>query len=169
MDSVQSASSVISYTKQTPVFVGGKEAHFGFSKSQSVNPRGPELPPGGIHNVLLCTILNPSIFSITVEVMYAIMSPYGPVARIVVFNKNNTPQVLVEYPISSYIWLSILIIIDMRIPYMLHKLKPHWKGKISMLVLVHSRLSFLKPKSWTSTQTPTNKETSLMPPSLWLP
>ena len=101
MDSVQAASSVIMYTKQTPVFVGGKEAHFAFSKSQTINnsARGGavDTPPGGIHNILLCTILNPSIFNITVDVIYAIMSPYGAVNRIVIFNKNNTPQVLVEF------------------------------------------------------------------------
>lgn len=104
MDSVQAATSVIMYTKQTPVFVGGKEAHFAFSKSQSINNStragasgGVDTPPGGVHNILLCTILNPSIFDITVDVIYAIMSPYGQVNRIVVFNKNNTPQVLVEF------------------------------------------------------------------------
>lgn len=89
--------------------------------------------PASIHNILLCTILNP-IYNITVDVIHAIMSPYGNVLRIVVFNKNGV-QALVEfqdansavqaytaldgkdvsqlYSFNSRLWFS-LVVIDLR-------------------------------------------------------
>jgi RNA recognition motif-containing protein len=104
MDSVQAASSVIMYSKSTPVFVTGKEVHFSYSKSQNINTQARQAAgsdgaagaaAGGISNILLCTILNP-LFSITVDVIHAIMSPFGTVYRIVIFGKNGV-QALVEF------------------------------------------------------------------------
>eukprot|EP01112_Ceratiomyxa_fruticulosa_P016634 TRINITY_DN5060_c0_g1_i1.p1 TRINITY_DN5060_c0_g1~~TRINITY_DN5060_c0_g1_i1.p1 ORF type:complete len:499 (-),score=116.93 TRINITY_DN5060_c0_g1_i1:490-1986(-) len=115
MDSVQSASAVVAYNRTTPVYMRNREIRFSFSKSQSINPQqlqgvshghgrnptGAPHPSGG-HNILLCTIYNP-LFNITVDVLYAIMSPYGNVQRIVIFNKNGV-QALVEFdnPTSAF-------------------------------------------------------------------
>jgi heterogeneous nuclear ribonucleoprotein L len=121
METPQAASAVVMYSKSTPVYIKGKEVHFEYSKSQSINTNATPKAyhrtfalvlgffisylfsmtccrtsnPASIHHILLCTILNP-IYNITVDVIYAIMSPYGNVLRIVVFNKNGV-QSLVEF------------------------------------------------------------------------
>lgn len=120
MDSLESASSLITYTRANPTAIRGREATFTFSKSQQINQpsahsaspnkvrfvviffvelRAPPFPAtlktNNQKKVLLCTILNP-VFSITTDVMYTIMSPFGTVNRIVVFNKNGV-QALVEF------------------------------------------------------------------------
>ena len=46
-------------------------------------------------NILLCTILKPAV-DITVDALNMIMSPYGKVLRIVVFNKHGV-QAFVEF------------------------------------------------------------------------
>ena len=51
--------------------------------------------------MLLCTVRNPAGFIVNCDVMYAIMSPYGTVNRIVIFEKNSTLQSLVEYPFAA--------------------------------------------------------------------
>ena len=114
METPQAASAVVMYSKTTPVFIRGKEVFFEYSKSQIINtsatPKSYPIllyktpliyliflssNPASIHHILLCTILNP-IYNITVDVIHAIMSPYGSVLRIVVFNKNGV-QSLVEF------------------------------------------------------------------------
>jgi len=97
MDSIEAASAVMMHAKSTPVYIRGKEIHFNYSKSQNINVNARQGPsePVGVSNVLLSTILNPA-FPITVDVMHTIMSPYGTVCRIVIFNKNGV-QALVEF------------------------------------------------------------------------
>eukprot|EP00026_Physarum_polycephalum_P005266 Phypoly_transcript_05297.p1 GENE.Phypoly_transcript_05297~~Phypoly_transcript_05297.p1 ORF type:complete len:578 (+),score=90.96 Phypoly_transcript_05297:60-1736(+) len=97
LGSPQEASAVVIHSKSNPVFIAGKEVYFEYSKSQSINTSATSKSsnPASIHHILLCTILNP-IYNITVDVIHAIMSPYGNVLRIVVFNKNGV-QSLVEF------------------------------------------------------------------------
>eukprot|EP01113_Clastostelium_recurvatum_P023808 TRINITY_DN283_c0_g1_i3.p1 TRINITY_DN283_c0_g1~~TRINITY_DN283_c0_g1_i3.p1 ORF type:complete len:491 (-),score=129.60 TRINITY_DN283_c0_g1_i3:81-1553(-) len=112
VDSVATATSIVTYNRTNPVYMRNRELRFSYSKSQSINSQqlqggphsarqGPQPGPAG-HHILLCTIYNP-LFNITVEVLYAIMSPYGNLQRIVIFNKNGV-QALVEFdnPASAF-------------------------------------------------------------------
>ena len=104
MESVEAASALLNYAHTSHTTIRGRHVVFSFSKSQSINPiasaprigdepRKQEIVTAG--RVLLCTILNPQ-FNITVDVMNTIMSRFGPVLKIVIFNKTSL-QALIEF------------------------------------------------------------------------
>jgi heterogeneous nuclear ribonucleoprotein L len=95
-ENVQSAETLVNFTKNNPVFVGGKPVQAAFSTSQKLErqygePRNEERP----NNVLLYTIVNP-LYPITVDVLNTISSTHGKVNRIVIFRKQGV-QAMVEF------------------------------------------------------------------------
>jgi len=97
MENVTSAAALVQYATTTPLFIKNTELQFSFSKSQKINQQVKRVQPP--NRVLLITILNP-VYTITVDVLFAIMSPYGAVQRIVIFSKNGV-QALVEFDSSQ--------------------------------------------------------------------
>ncbi|KAH3766323.1 heterogeneous nuclear ribonucleoprotein L [Pelomyxa schiedti] len=95
MEDVNAASSLINLTRQRPVYLKDTELQFSYSKSQKINQQPMKRQPQQPNRVLLLSIINP-LYSITIDVLYAIMSPYGAVQRIVIFSKNGV-QALVEF------------------------------------------------------------------------
>eukprot|EP01132_Coremiostelium_polycephalum_P007574 gene7574-9310_t len=103
MDSVQSSSAIISHSNTKSFYLNGQKIIFAYSISQRLN--NSKKTPGGVtpHNyILLCSILNP-IFPITTNVLYTIMSPFGRVLRIVIFQKNGL-QAFIEFDSSYSAW-----------------------------------------------------------------
>lgn len=70
MESPQAASAVIMYSKQTPVFIRGKEIHFEYSKSPSINTNAtPKTYPHFLFMPLFLLILSIYLFDSFTEIL----------------------------------------------------------------------------------------------------
>jgi len=99
MESCLKVYEVIVKARSSPLVIGGETLVFSYSKSQTIRkyePSEEEDSATSTSHILLITIRNP-VFCITADVIHSVTSTYGTVVRIVVFNKNNTPQALVEF------------------------------------------------------------------------
>ncbi|EGC40483.1 hypothetical protein DICPUDRAFT_85687 [Dictyostelium purpureum] len=99
MDSVQSSSNIINRSITKPFLLNNQKILFSYSKSQHLNnvkKNQPMVPGGSNQNIILCTILNP-FYPITTNTLHTIMSPYGRVLRIVIFQKKSGLQAFVEF------------------------------------------------------------------------
>ncbi|GAM22787.1 hypothetical protein SAMD00019534_059620, partial [Acytostelium subglobosum LB1] len=107
MDSIQSSTAIIDST--TPISLYGQKIQFSYSKSQHLNqpskksnaPMGAA-PQQSAGNILLCSIMTP-LYPITTNVLHTIMSPYGRVLKIVIFQKKGI-QAFVEFELSYSAW-----------------------------------------------------------------
>lgn len=54
--------------------------------------------PGGGSNTVLRVVVDHMVYPVTLDVIYQIFSRVGKVLKIVTFTKNNTFQVLIQYP-----------------------------------------------------------------------
>ncbi|KAH3768026.1 heterogeneous nuclear ribonucleoprotein L [Pelomyxa schiedti] len=99
MANISAASALVTATRERPVYINDTELQFSYSKSQKINQQSMKRSPQQPNRVLLVSIINP-LYAITVDVLYAIMSPYGAVQRIVIFSKNGV-QALVEFDTSQ--------------------------------------------------------------------
>ncbi|EGG23708.1 RNA-binding region RNP-1 domain-containing protein [Cavenderia fasciculata] len=104
MDSLQSSSNIIA---TNPITFQNQKIYFSYSKSQHLHSSkkgsGAQTPTSP-SNILLCSILTP-IFPISTSTLYTIMSPYGRVLRIVIFQKKGL-QAFVEFESPYSAWVA---------------------------------------------------------------
>ncbi|KAF2076104.1 hypothetical protein CYY_002566 [Polysphondylium violaceum] len=102
MDSVHSSTAVISYYLSKPLVLQNQKISFSYSKSQHLNNSKKAPAINGANNILLISIFNP-LYPITTNTLYTIMSPYGRVLRIVIFQKSGL-QAFVEFDSPYSAW-----------------------------------------------------------------
>ncbi|KAM9952652.1 hypothetical protein ACTFIW_003149 [Dictyostelium discoideum] len=105
MDSIQTSTSIISRSITKPFILHNQKILFAYSKSQHLNnsKKNQPIAQTGSQNIILCTILNP-IYPITTNTIHNIMSPYGRVIRIVIFQKKSGLQTFVEFDSPYSAW-----------------------------------------------------------------
>ena len=107
-EDIDSAVALVRYAQNNPIILLGRQMYVNFSKSQEIKrdkipsghypiPMSPQSPGEQdiSGNILLLTIMN-ALYSIDVNVISQVCSPYGNVLKIVIFHKNGL-QCLVEY------------------------------------------------------------------------
>ncbi|XP_041271193.1 heterogeneous nuclear ribonucleoprotein L-like isoform X1 [Onychostruthus taczanowskii] len=94
-EDILGACNAVNYAADNQIYFAGHPAFVNYSTSQKISRPGDSDDARGVNNVLLFTILNP-IYSITMDVLYTICNPCGPVQRIVIFRKNGV-QAMVEF------------------------------------------------------------------------
>jgi len=94
-ESLDGARNCVTYSQSAPIYCAGQPAFFNYSTSEHIKRPGEGDDGKPPNHILLFTILNPQ-FSISVDVLHKITSPYGQVQRIVIFKKNGV-QAMVEF------------------------------------------------------------------------
>ncbi|XP_028396801.1 heterogeneous nuclear ribonucleoprotein L-like [Dendronephthya gigantea] len=107
-EDIDSAVALVRFAQGNPIVLLGRQMYVNFSKSQEIKrdkipsghypvPMSPQSPGEQdiCGNILLLTIMN-ALYSIDVNVISHVCSPYGNVLKIVIFHKNGL-QCLVEF------------------------------------------------------------------------
>lgn len=91
-EDVPGACNTGNYTADNQIYIAGHPAFFNYSTRQKISR--PELGDSRSMNRVLLSLYHPEP-QITMDVLYAICNPCGPVQRIVIFRKNGV-QATVE-------------------------------------------------------------------------
>eukprot|EP01012_Entosiphon_sulcatum_P011885 TRINITY_DN1737_c0_g1_i1.p1 TRINITY_DN1737_c0_g1~~TRINITY_DN1737_c0_g1_i1.p1 ORF type:complete len:488 (+),score=59.23 TRINITY_DN1737_c0_g1_i1:57-1466(+) len=108
-DTAQAGQTCVAYYQSTPAQVRNRTVEVKFSPHESL-AAAPSVPDGGAGPVLLVTINQPS-HPVDCDTLAHIFSQYGgTVRRLVMFEKNNRPQCLIEFnnPTEALVAKSVL-------------------------------------------------------------
>jgi len=102
MDSVESASALVSRYSSSPPSIRTKQIHFQYSNRSEVKTNSNYQPPSGLgdpsqtpNHILLVSVLNTRV-PVTLENIHQIFKPYGEVIKIITFLKDSVFKALVQ-------------------------------------------------------------------------
>lgn len=93
-DTIEGSSAACSYFNQNPLVLHGFHIEFTFSQRQEITPRkDPDANPP--NRIILLTVTN-IMYPVTVEVVSQIFAKYGGLEKVIIFNRGNAIQALVQ-------------------------------------------------------------------------
>jgi len=93
-DTIESASAACSYFNHSPLVLHGFHIEFTFSQRQEITPRkDPDANPP--NRIILLTVTN-IMYPVTVDVLSQVFSKYGGMEKVIIFNRGNAIQALVQ-------------------------------------------------------------------------
>jgi hnRNP-L/PTB/hephaestus splicing factor len=93
-ESMESSSAACSYFAQNPLVLHGFHIEFTFSQRQEITPRkDPDANPP--NRIILLTITN-IMYPVTVDVLSQIFARYDGMEKVIIFNRGNAIQALVQ-------------------------------------------------------------------------
>lgn len=100
MDSLESATNVLTHYASTPAYIGTKQVYLQYSARNEITgtnriPVESKTGEPPVNTVLIVTVENDTI-PVTLDHLHQIFSAYGLVKRIITFNKNNEFKALIE-------------------------------------------------------------------------
>lgn len=95
-DSIEAASAACNYFLQNPLVLHGFHIEMTFSQRQEITPRkDPDANPP--NRIILLTITN-IMYPVTVDVLSQVFVKYGGMEKVIIFNRGNAIQALVQLP-----------------------------------------------------------------------
>jgi RNA recognition motif-containing protein len=93
-DTLEASSAACSYFQGNPLVLHGFHVEFTFSQRQEITPRkDPDANPP--NRIILLTVTN-IMYPVTVDVLSQIFAKYGGMEKVIIFNRGNAIQALVQ-------------------------------------------------------------------------
>ena len=93
-DTLEGSSTACTYFQDNPLILHGFHVEFTFSQRQEITPRkDPDANPP--NRIILLTVTN-IMYPVTVEVLSQIFAKYGGMEKVIIFNRGNAIQALVQ-------------------------------------------------------------------------
>lgn len=93
-ESLEGSSAACSYFQDNPLVLHGFHIEFTFSQRQEITPRkDPDANPP--NRIILLTVTN-IMYPVTVDVLSQIFAKYGGMEKVIIFNRGNAIQALVQ-------------------------------------------------------------------------
>lgn len=93
-ETIEASSGACSYFNQNPLVLHGFHIEFTFSQRQEITPRkDPDANPP--NRIILLTVTN-IMYPVTVDVLSQIFAKYGGMEKVIIFNRGNAIQALVQ-------------------------------------------------------------------------
>lgn len=93
-ETIEASAAACSYFTHNPLVLHGFHIEFTFSQRQEITPRkDPDANPP--NRIILLTITN-IMYPVTVEVLSQIFTRYGGMEKVIIFNRGNAIQALVQ-------------------------------------------------------------------------
>lgn len=93
-ETIDSSSAACIYFQQNPLVLHGFHIEFTFSQRQEITPRkDPDANPP--NRIILLTVTN-IMYPVTVDVLSQIFAKYGGMEKVIIFNRGNAIQALVQ-------------------------------------------------------------------------
>jgi len=93
-ETVESSNAACTYFQQHPLVLHGFHIEFTFSQRQEITPRkDPDANPP--NRIILLTVTN-IMYPVTVDVLSQVFAKYGGMEKVIIFNRGNAIQALVQ-------------------------------------------------------------------------
>ena len=93
-DTIEASTTACTYFNQNPLVLHGFHIEFTFSQRQEITPRkDPDANPP--NRIILLTVTN-IMYPVTVDVISQIFAKYGGLEKVIIFNRGNAIQALVQ-------------------------------------------------------------------------